>query len=241
MVPVRSLLTLSSPSKLTLARNSAMRFTVYSQEQWTDPTGDAPPGPAAAGQSSAWLAYRQGPVERQRCLQKGPGCFLGPAWTGQKGAGGVRHPMTCADSGQVCPEPASAAAKELTHGQPLDGGLGVAHDMGGTAAQHARSRAADFVIIARALWLLRRSLCLDRGSEQNLFQTAALIRWGHAQPLSFEPKPAGPRGEALLQWGRLAKPLVRKLVGPGEWGGLQRYRQSDVCCHQQGYLQQVLL
>jgi len=85
---------------------------VYSQEQWTYPTAGAPPGPAAAGQRSVWIAYQQGPVERQRRLQKGPGCSLGPVWAGQKGAGGVRHPGTCAGSGRGCPEPGSAAAKE---------------------------------------------------------------------------------------------------------------------------------
>ena len=86
---------------------------VYSQKQLTYPTADAPPGPAAAGQRSAWLPYQQGPVERQRRLQKGPGCSLGPVWTGQKGAGGERHPGTCAGSGQGSPGPGSEAAKEV--------------------------------------------------------------------------------------------------------------------------------
>jgi len=93
-------------------RQMQVLSSVYSQEQLTYPTAGAPPGPAAAGQRSAWLAYQQGPVERQRRLQEGPGCSLGPFWTGQKGAGGVRRPGTCAGSGQACPELGSEAAKE---------------------------------------------------------------------------------------------------------------------------------
>ena len=83
------------------------------------PNVAAPLGPAVAGQSSAWLVCQTGPGAGLRCEGRSPQDSKQAPWgrgkkVGQREAGGVRHPRTCAGSGQECPEPGSAAATEGT-------------------------------------------------------------------------------------------------------------------------------
>ena len=74
--------------------------------------------PAAAEQSSAWLVDQTGPGAGLHCAVRNLGCsrHAGPQrrvkQVQQGWVGGVRRPGTCAGSGQECPVPGIAAARE---------------------------------------------------------------------------------------------------------------------------------
>ena len=88
----------------------------YAAKQGSYPNAAGPLGLAAAAQRTALPPCQQSPEAQLGCLLSYPSYFGKPRWSwlswlGQRQAGGVKRPGTCAGSGQECLEPVSATTR----------------------------------------------------------------------------------------------------------------------------------